>query len=198
MGFEKQIAKPNGYAGKIIGKFMNMTHTKLYVDYFKNDLPSDRSRILDIGCGGGQFIKFLSDTNDTYQIFGIDHSSQMVSLSKRINKDGITRNQVRIIQGSVTDIITKENRMDLVTAFETVQFWSKIDKIFVEILKLLQINGSFVIINRYPEFGTRWWKRAKIKSEQEYVEKLEKAGFTDVIIDLEFKKGWVVVKATKP
>ncbi|MCK5101138.1 MAG: hypothetical protein KAR45_23715, partial [Desulfobacteraceae bacterium] len=77
------------------------------------------------------------------------------------------------------------------------QFWPDIDKAFLEIIRLLQIKGSFLIINRYPAIGSKWWKIAKIKNDEEYIAKLEKAGFGDIIVDFGFKKGWIIIKATK-
>jgi len=58
MVLEKQGSKPTGLIGKIIGRLMNNFHTSLYVEYFKNNLPKDDSKILDIGCGGGEFLIF--------------------------------------------------------------------------------------------------------------------------------------------
>ena len=197
MGIEKQGSKPTGYIGKIIGKLMNMMHTNLYIDYFKNDLPSDKSKILDIGCGGGKFIKFLSDSNDTYKLFGLDHSPEMIELSKKINKEAIDNKQVTIIQGSIANILVKKASYDLITAFETIQFWPDIEKAFIEVERLLNIGGSFLIINRYPKPGSKWWKMANIKNDQEYIAMLEKAGLGEVTIDLNFKKGWIIVRATK-
>ncbi|MCD4792591.1 MAG: class I SAM-dependent methyltransferase [Bacteroidales bacterium] len=196
MGLDKQGSKPTGYTGKIIGRLMNKLHTTLYVKYFKNDLPPDNSIILDIGCGGGKFIKFLSDTNDTYKLFGLDHSPEMVMLSKKVNRKAILKKQVTVIQGSVT-AISAENNIDLATAFETVQFWNDIDKSFSYIVRLLKRGGSFLIINRYPSEGSKWWRIAKIKSDREYITKLEKAGFSEITVDFDFKKGRIVVKATK-
>ncbi|MCK4661386.1 MAG: class I SAM-dependent methyltransferase [Bacteroidales bacterium] len=197
MGIEKQGSKPTGYIGKIIGRLMNKLHTTLYVKYFKNDLPPDNSIILDIGCGGGKFIKFLSDTNDSYKLFGLDHSPEMAELSKKVNRQAINKKQVTIIHGSVSEIPIENNKIDLATAFETVQFWPDIDKSFSEIARLLKNEGSFLIINRYPPEGSKWWRMAKIKNDKEYIAKLEKAGFSEVTIDLDYKKGWIFVKATK-
>ncbi|MCK5096975.1 MAG: class I SAM-dependent methyltransferase, partial [Desulfobacteraceae bacterium] len=156
-----------------------------------------KSKILDIGCGGGKFIKFLSDSNDTYKLFGLDHSPEMIELSKKINKEAIDNKQVTIIQGSIANILVKKASYDLITAFETIQFWPDIEKAFIEVERLLNIGGSFLIINRYPKPGSKWWKMANIKNDQEYIAMLEKAGLGEVTIDLNFKKGWIIVRATK-
>jgi ubiquinone/menaquinone biosynthesis C-methylase UbiE len=197
MGLEKQGAKPTGLIGKIIGRLMNKFHTSLYTDYFKNNLPKENSSILDIGCGGGEFLKFLYDSNDSYLLYGLDHSPEMIELSSKINKRAIEKNRLKLLQGSVTDIQLDNSQLDLITAFETVQFWPDTDKSFSEIARLLKTGGQFLIINRYPSEGTKWWKIAKIKSDKEYISKLENAGFSKISVDFEFKNGWIIVNAEK-
>ena len=197
MGIEKQGSKPTGFIGKIVGRIMNKYHTSFYVDYFKNKLPEDNSKILDIGCGGGKFLKYLSGINNSYMLYGLDHSPEMVALSKKINKQAVAQGRLKIIQGSATNISTENNYFDLVTAFETLQFWPDIEKSFIEIVRILRNGGRFIIINRFPPEESKWWKMAKIKSDKDYRNKLENVGFGRVTIDLEFKNGWIVVNATK-
>lgn len=197
MGIEKQGSKPTGFIGKIVGRMMNKYHTSFYVDYFKNNLPVNNSKILDIGCGGGKFLRFLSEINDSYLLYGLDHSPEMIALSKRINKRAIAQNRLKIIHGSVTNVSVENNYLDLVTAFETVQFWPDIEKSFSEVARVLKNEGRFIIINRYPPEESKWWEMAKIKSDKDYIDKLENAGFGRVTSDLEFKNGWIVADATK-
>ncbi|MCF8297320.1 MAG: class I SAM-dependent methyltransferase [Saprospiraceae bacterium] len=197
MGLEEQGSKPTGFIGKLIGRLMNTFHTKLYVDYFNQNIPADNSSILDIGCGGGKFIKFLSEINSTYSLTGIDHSHEMVALSKKINTKSIDKKQTTILQYSISEIPFDNNTFDLVTAFETIQFWPDIDNSFLKISKLLKNTGCFLIINYYPSEGSKWWKMANIKSDNEYITKLQNAGFKEININLDFKKGWIIVKACK-
>jgi len=197
MGLDKQGAKPTGLIGKIIGRLMNKFHTTIYIDYFKNNLPKENSSILDIGCGGGNFLKFLYDSNDSYLLYGLDHSPEMIELSSKINKRAIMKKRLKLIQGSATEIKLDNSQLDLITAFETVQFWSDTDKSFLEINRLLKTEGKFLIINRYPTEGTKWWKIAKIKSDKEYISKLENAGFGKISVDFEFKNGWIIINADK-
>ena len=197
MGLDKQGAKPTGLIGKIIGRLMNKFHTPLYIGYFKNNLPKENSSILDIGCGGGEFLKFLYDSDDSYLLYGLDHSPEMIEISSKINKRAIEKKRLKLLQGSVTDIKLDNSQLDLITAFETVQFWPDTDKSFLEINRLLKTGGQFLIINRYPSEGTKWWEIAKIKSDKEYISKLEKAGFSKISVDFEFKKGWIIINADK-
>ncbi len=197
MGLEKQGAKPAGAIGKLIGRLMNEVHTALYIDFFRNNLPPDHSSILDMGCGGGKFLKYLSTVNASYMLYGLDHSPEMVALSKKVNKKAIDQQRLEIIQGSVLQIPLNDVSLDLITAFETVQFWPEIDKSLAEVCRLLKTGGSFVIINRYPAEGSKWWQMANIKSNKDYIFKLEVSGFKKVDVDLDFKRGWIVVSAKK-
>jgi len=197
MGLEKQGSKPTGFIGKIIGRLMNKFHTTLYMDYFTDNLIPENSKILDIGCGGGKFINYLTEKSDSYILYGLDHSKEMIELSRQINKKAIKQNRLNLILGSVTEIALEDNSLDLVTAFETVQFWPELDKSFSEIARILNRDACFLIINRYPPEGTKWWKMAKMKSDKDYRVKLENNGFKEVTIDLNFKKGWIVAKGIK-
>ena len=83
MGLENQGAKPTGITGKLIGRLMNKFHTSLYTDYFNaKDLPGN-FRILDIGCGGGKFLNYLSKRSDGFKLWGLDHSKEMIDLSSQ-------------------------------------------------------------------------------------------------------------------
>jgi ubiquinone/menaquinone biosynthesis C-methylase UbiE len=199
MGLETIGGKPTGLLGKMLGLAMNRRQTPVYVQYVVSMLPADGSSILDIGCGGGRFIKCLHDMNRNFDLVGIDHSLDMVKLARRITKSGDDPETKRpkILHGTLDEIGLASNSVDLVTAFETVQFWHDIDKALIEILRVLKDTGRLLIINRFPEEGSKWWRIARIKSERDYTERLDKAGFHDISIDLEYKKGWIVVTAVK-
>jgi ubiquinone/menaquinone biosynthesis C-methylase UbiE len=199
MGMERQGAKPTGRIGRLIGILMNQFHTDVYMSYLEGRLPPDNSAILDIGCGGGSLLHRLSRKNCTYKLLGVDHSPEMVELSRRVNRNkaGVEGTQVTIVQASVRQMPIESDSIDLVTAFETIQFWPDMDKSLAEVRRVLRSSGTLLIINRYPREGSKWWKMAQIKSAREYAEKLERAGFARVVADLSHKKGWIAATATK-
>ncbi len=197
MGIEKQGSKPSGTIGKILGRLMNQFHTSFYINYFdKNNIP-DNYKILDIGCGGGKFIKYLSQNNKTYQLYGLDHSKEMIELTRKINSEAIKQNRLKLMVGSVTNIELEDNSLDFISAFETVQFWPDIDKAFSEVYRILDKNGFFLIINRYPNEGTKWWNLATLKSDKDFYVQFEKSGFKDISIDLNYRNGWIIAKGQK-
>ena len=164
MGLEKQGSKPTGKIGYFIGKMMNTFHTGFYNKYYDKVLPDSLLSILDIGCGGGSFINHLFNKNRKYKLFGLDHSEEMILLSKNVNKKPIKNGQALFECGSVTRLPFENETMDIVTANETVQFWPDISESFSEIYRVLKNDGRFFIINRYPPEGSKWWKMAKLFS----------------------------------
>ena len=197
MGIEKQGSKPAGMTGYFIGRLMNMFHTGFYKKYYSKELPDSPVTILDIGCGGGSLIKYLSTNNSNYRLYGIDHSEEMVAMSRRINKDTVKNGRASIDYASAGNLPYDSETMDIVTANETVQFWPDTSESFSEIFRVLRNGGCFYIINRFPAEGSTWWRIAKLKTENDFTTAYENAGFTNIETDLEIKRGWIIAKAIK-
>lgn len=194
-GIVDQGKKPTGFAGRMIGKLMNVFHTRIYSDILRNFLR-ENDAVLDLGCGGGKFINHLYRQSDSIKLFGLDHSEEMIRLSAKVNAKGISVGRVKLFHSSVERIPLEDNSINVATAFETIQFWPEIEKAFSEVKRVLKPQGRFIIINRYPPEGSRWWNLAKLKSVKDYKEVLEKAGFKKIRTDLKKKKGWIFVKAS--
>jgi len=197
MGIEKQGPKPSGKLGYIIGRLMNLFHIGFYKRSYDKVLPNDSISILDIGCGGGSFIKFLTKKNHNYGLFGLDHSEEMVVLSQTVNIEPVKNGQAFIEVGSVANLPYDNDTMDIVTANETVQFWPDISGSFSEIYRVLKKGGCFFIINRFPPEDSKWWRMAKLKNENDFKNTFENTGFTNIEIDIITKKGWITAKSTK-
>lgn len=192
-----QGAKPKGLLGRFIGNLMNFAHTGRYRKYFKNyDFPAN-IQILDIGCGGGKFVKYLSEKITSGKIYGLDHSSEMVELSEKVNHNSINSGNVKIVLGGVEALPFSDMEIGLVTAFETIQFWPNLPKSLSEVFRIMKPDGHFIIMNQYPKPGTKWFDRVQLKNDQEYKKLLTSAGFKTVETDLASKPGWIIVKAEK-
>jgi len=193
----QQGEKPQGFLGKIIGELMNFAHTGRYINYFKNyEFPAN-IQILDVGCGGGKFVNYLAGKIESGKIYGLDHSPEMVKLSKKVNRKSIESGNVKIVLGGVEALPFNDMEIDLVTAFETIQFWPNLPKSVSEVFRIMKRNGHFIIINQYPKPGTKWFDRVQLKNNQEYENLLKSAGFQIVETDLVSKPGWIIVEAEK-
>lgn len=188
-------ARPEGLLGLFIGLLMNMFHSGVYINFLKTRIIHPEGRLLDIGCGGGGFIQRLQKMNNIH-VTGIDHSSEMVKLALKVNSAYVKKGTVEILQGKLGDLNINDESFNFVTACETVQFWEELDSTLKEVYRVLKNGGVFIIINHYPDKTSSWYEKMQIKSEDEYVQKLKKCGFT-VMTDIISKPGWICVCAKK-
>ena len=202
---------PQGKLGdKLIDK-MNVNHEGLakwslsHLDISKDNV------ILDIGCGGGVNVKrFLKMTEN--KVYGIDYSELAVERSIKLNKSDVDEGKCEIIKGSVSNLPFNDNSFDIVTGFETVYFWPDFVNDLKEVLRVLKDDGVIFIANEaLPKEGDERQKELielldmKIYSEDELVESLKMAGFSNVTTYIKDSKDsftgedaeWICVIAQK-
>ncbi|MBN2385814.1 MAG: class I SAM-dependent methyltransferase [Anaerolineales bacterium] len=197
----KQGGKPSGSLGRLIGYLMNLSHKNIYHWGLKNISFGNNSKALDIGCGGGEVIKLLATKMPEGKVYGIDHSPEMVNLSKRVNKSLLENNRVEINHGSVSSLPYQDNMFEIVTAFETIQFWNDLNNDLKEVKRVLKASGMLLIVNRYPDLQGKdagWAEVLQIHSSEEYQEQLSAVGFVDISIDEKSNPGWILVLSRKP
>ena len=193
--------KPSGLLGRLIGALMNIGHRDAYDWGLSYLLIAPNSIVLDVGCGGGGAIKLLAEKASEGKVYGIDHSIDIVSLARQVNKRFIESGRVEIDHGSVSQLPYSENMFDTVTAFETIEFWPNLSENFREVKRFLKPGGVLLIVNRHSRTEkkeSKWAKFLQVNNSNEYRKRLEDAGYIDIVIDDHSRKGWIVVVAKKP
>ncbi|WP_295589075.1 class I SAM-dependent methyltransferase [uncultured Methanobrevibacter sp.] len=202
---------PQGKLGNQLIDKMNVNHEGLakwslsHLDISKDNV------ILDIGCGGGVNVKrFLKMTEN--KVYGIDYSELAVERSIKLNKSAVDEGKCEIIKGSVSNLPFNDNSFDIVTGFETVYFWPDFVNDLKEVLRVLKDDGVIFIANEaLPKEGDERQKELielldmKIYSEDELVESLKMAGFSNVTTYIKDSKDsftgedaeWICVIAQK-
>ena len=108
------------------------------------ELIEENSRVLDVGCGNGDLMKFLSE-NKTVDIRGLEISKKSVQncLSK-----GLT-----VIEGNAENDLSQfpDNSFDYVVLSQTLQAFLNTEKVINELLRI----GKKAIVT-IPNFG--YWK----------------------------------------
>jgi ubiquinone/menaquinone biosynthesis C-methylase UbiE len=160
------------------------------------------SIILDVGCGGRAAVKLLAEMvlKGKGRVCGIDHSSDMVDLSRQVNKRFIESNQVAIDHGSVSDLPYLDEMFDVVTAFETIEFWPNLSENLKEVRRVIKPGGQFLIVNRHPDQekeDSSWKEFLQIHTSEEYRKRLGDGGYVDISIDDRSRPGWIAVLARK-
>lgn len=143
MGIFDNMRKPKGKLGQIQLKSMNKEHTPVALWGLKHlDIKSD-DIVLDVGCGGGININRMAKS--AKKVYGVDYSKESVKVSKDVNRQEIYGGKVEVLQGDVQSLPFEDESFDIVTAFETVYFWSNIEKCFGEVKRVLKPGGIFLI-----------------------------------------------------
>ena len=202
MSFFQNTCKPKGIGGKIMVHMMNTGHSSMAEWGFTHmEIQSDNV-CLDIGCGGGANVRKLLEKSPYGRVVGIDHSEISVEKSKKINKAGIESKRCEILQGDVMKLPFRGETFDVITAFETIYFWSDISEAFKKVYKILKIGGTFMICNESngenpkDEKWTKIIQGMKIYNSEQIEKSLEDAGFRGVKVD-KTKKGWICVVVKK-
>jgi len=113
------------------------------------ELIEENSRVLDVGCGNGDLMKFLSE-NKTVDIRGLEISKKSVQncLSK-----GLT-----VIEGNAENDLSQfpDNSFDYVVLSQTLQAFLNTEKVINELLRI----GKKAIVT-IPNFG-HWKMRIQL------------------------------------
>ena len=180
--FFSQCARPEGFLGRMMLRFMNFGHAPLTnwglsLVKFRDDLT-----MLDIGCGGGATLKRLLKRSPSGKVYGIDISEESVNKARSVNKR-LLDSQVFVEQGSADSLPWEDRMFDVVTAVETVYFWPDLPKCFQEVKRVLKPGGQFAIMLEVIEGDSVWTNVVEGMtgySPEQLKEMLEQAGFSNV------------------
>jgi ubiquinone/menaquinone biosynthesis C-methylase UbiE len=180
---------------------MNATHFAM-TKWALAHLPlATDSVILDVGCGGGRTIQQLALLAPAGRVSGIDYSATCVDVARRTNAREISAGRVDIRVGSVSSMPYADESFDAVTAVETHYYWPNLSTDLREIRRVLRPGGPVAIVAeayRGKRFGAAdvlvmRVLGSKLLTLDEHRAALTAAGFTDVAVFEEAKKGWLCV-----
>ncbi|MEK6935603.1 MAG: class I SAM-dependent methyltransferase [Nanoarchaeota archaeon] len=102
---------------------------------------NNNSKILDAGCGTGNFLKILEDENKSLELYGIDISSQMLKIAK--NK---LKNKAKLSLVAVEKIKYK-NKFDYIFSAEAFHHYENQDKAMENFNIALKKKGKLIIVD---------------------------------------------------
>ena len=202
----RQMRKPNRWVGRPFLWIMNISHSRLTDWGLKNVHVEKNFAILDIGCGGGRTIQKLAAIASGGSVCGIDYASGSVAASRAKNAQLIKQGRVEIQKGSVSELPFPNEKFDLGIAIETQYYWPDLVNDMREVRRVLKPGGHLVIIaetykgGRFDKVKAPAMKLLKSAhlSVDDHRELFMSAGYDDVRIFEEQKKGWICVTGRKP
>jgi len=103
--------------------------------------------VLDASCGGGSAIHLMAESGKFECIYGIDFSSDAISLATAKNREYIKNGRVKITQASILELPYEDNYFDAVTTFQSHYHWPDVLAATQEIHRVLKPGGQFVLVS---------------------------------------------------
>jgi len=203
-----QCQKPAGLLGRFILWNMNSRHSKVTDWGLSHISIGTHDSILDVGCGGGRTVSKLAAIATEGKVCGLDYSKESVAVASRINREWIKMGRVEIREGTVSQLPFPDAMFDLVTAVETHFWWPDLPAGMREVLRALKPGGTLIIIAEiYKGAQTATAKLAEkylplsgmaLLSVDEHRELFANAGYSDIQVITEPRKGWICGIGKKP
>jgi SAM-dependent methyltransferase len=199
---------PTGWLGRFVLRNMNARHSRV-TDWGLSHVAIAREHsILDVGCGGGRTVANLAALATQGKVCGVDHSRESVAVASKINQPWIAMGRVEIVEGSVSHLSFPENTFDLVTAVETHFWWPDLPAGMREILRVLKPGGKALIVaevyrgadSKMSALAEKYLPLSGMKlfTAEQHRELLASAGFSEVEIATDSRKGWIACIGAKP
>lgn len=195
---------PKGFWGMRALKAMNgKKHAALPEWVFSELQIKEDARVLDVGCGGGANIGRMLKLCPSGHVTGLDMSQLALEESKDSNYHAYVDKLCSIVGGNATQLPLARDIFDVVTAFETIYYWSSLAMGASEMFRVLKPGGTCVIANEMDglEPGARDLEKAvtiRIYTIDEIIEDLTETGFTNIQTRHDEDRHFVCVTARKP
>lgn len=133
---------------------------KLLLDRY----ASKEGKVVDIGCGSGQNIRFLRE----YNVIGLDNSEFFIKYAKKHN--------LNIIKGTFPKTPFKRNSFDIVLCLDLLEHVKDDTQGLTEIYRILKSNGLVIIT--VPAFSLLWGKHDE---DNQHLRRYQKNNLTDLM-----------------
>jgi arsenite methyltransferase len=149
--------------------------------------------VLDLGSGGGiDVLLSARRVGPTGKAYGLDMTDEMLALARENQvKSGLTN--VEFLKGDIEQIPLPDNSVDVIISNCVINLSADKQQVLREAFRVLKPGGRFgvsdvVVRGEVPESirkSVELWVGcvAGAMEEQEYVDKLARAGFTDVDVE---------------
>jgi ubiquinone/menaquinone biosynthesis C-methylase UbiE len=178
----RQLRKPEGILGKLVGPFMKVANQQL--NNWTIDLldikPADR--VLELGFGPGLGICKVAAITTEGLAAGIDFSELMVQKAKARNAAAVSAGRVDLKRGDVSSLPYDDETFDKVIAVQLIYFCQPPQVFLKESRRVLKPGGkiavTFVAKDDMAKYKFTQTGVFALYTDQDVLKLLTEAGFT--------------------
>ena len=147
---EKSFKRFNEWSKKYDKSVLQRLVFRRSHDMFMENIVKDKRafKILDIGCGTGEFALKLKEKRQDVYFAGVDISTEMISVAKKkFNSDG----RVEFHVSDAEHIPYGDNTFDYITCSHSFHHYPNKRKVIREMFRVLKDDGKVMIIDGYKD-----------------------------------------------
>ena len=135
-------------------------------------------KILDIGCGFGDLLKFFRNSGHNSELVGIDISDGMIEEARLDNSN------IKFSVADAENMDFNDNSFDIVICKHALYHFNDIDKVINEVFRILKDNGKFIITINSLDSSSR----ENVQNMKQFISKsLNNDNFLDSNIKVNFE-----------
>jgi ubiquinone/menaquinone biosynthesis C-methylase UbiE len=146
-----QLRHPHGKKGLLTGQMMNTANRFMYDFTLEQMQLRDREKVLEIGFGNGHLFPKVCAAANGLQVYGIDHSEQMLKEATLFNQPLIQNGELELVKGTATALPWPDHYFDRIFCINVIYFWEKPLENLTEIKRVLKPGGRFYATCRSKE-----------------------------------------------
>ena len=183
---ELAISRPSGPIGRMLYRDATSMHGEGWRICHERLALAPKDHLLDVGCGGGTFLSQALETVE--QAVGLDHSPDMVALTKENNARAVAEGRLDVRLGDAAALPWDDATFDAESNLAALFFAADPPSVLREAARVLKPGGRFVVVTmpkpKREDVGTRvmgWFlHKARLYSDEELAQLLRDAGFDAV------------------
>lgn len=153
-------SKQGGYSKMksiVYDHFATSSSLRLGIDCVQRlDLGDRKATILDVGCGGGQLIKWILENHPNVSCVGVEPSDYLINRARQRCADYGSR--VEFVQSTVDEMLLA-GKFDIVISIGSIKHWPNPVSGLRECVEKLKPGGKLRVVELSREFSAKEFAR---------------------------------------